>query len=133
MADAIRQIGVSEVTYYRWRQEFGGLKIEQVKRIRGNKSCVLRSMAHPVAESTRKRETAAAIAASLRSVNPLEGRTQLRLVEVAPNLPTNVRQCFRAGRGLKAVRENAWRSPGSRGKCSFGGYRGLGMACRAET
>src|SRR5215471_8947868 len=24
MADAIRQIGVSEVTYYRWRQEFGG-------------------------------------------------------------------------------------------------------------
>ena len=26
MADAIRQIGVSEVTYYRWRQEFGGLR-----------------------------------------------------------------------------------------------------------
>jgi hypothetical protein len=26
MVDAIRQIGVSEVTYYRWRQEFGGLK-----------------------------------------------------------------------------------------------------------
>ena len=25
MMDAIRQIGVSEVTYYRWRQEFGGL------------------------------------------------------------------------------------------------------------
>jgi len=32
MADEIRQIGVSEVTYYRWREEFGGLKIEQVKR-----------------------------------------------------------------------------------------------------
>jgi transposase-like protein len=29
MVDAIRQIGVSEVTYYRWRQEFGGLKSEQ--------------------------------------------------------------------------------------------------------
>jgi len=29
MADAIRQIGVNEVTYYRWRQEFGGLKTEQ--------------------------------------------------------------------------------------------------------
>jgi putative transposase len=25
---------VSEVTYYRWRQEFGGLKIEQVKRLK---------------------------------------------------------------------------------------------------
>jgi hypothetical protein len=24
MVDAIRQTGVSEVTYYRWRQEFGG-------------------------------------------------------------------------------------------------------------
>jgi transposase-like protein len=34
MADAMRQIGVSEVTYYRWRQEFGGLKSEQVKRLK---------------------------------------------------------------------------------------------------
>jgi transposase-like protein len=34
VADAIRQIGVSEVTYYRWRQEFGGLKISQVKRLK---------------------------------------------------------------------------------------------------
>ena len=29
VVDAIRQIGVSEVTYYRWRQEFGGLKTER--------------------------------------------------------------------------------------------------------
>ena len=34
MAEAIRQIGVSEVTYYRWRQEFVGLKPEQVKRLK---------------------------------------------------------------------------------------------------
>ena len=34
IADAIRQIGVSEVTYYRWRQEYGGLKAEQVKRLK---------------------------------------------------------------------------------------------------
>jgi putative transposase len=34
LADAIRQIGVSEVTYYRWRQEFGGLKTEQIKRLK---------------------------------------------------------------------------------------------------
>ncbi|HXR90255.1 MAG TPA: IS3 family transposase [Steroidobacteraceae bacterium] len=33
-ADAIRQIGVSEVTYYRWRQEYGGLKTDQVKRLK---------------------------------------------------------------------------------------------------
>ena len=34
IADAIRQIGVSEVTYYRWRQEYGGLKADQVKRLK---------------------------------------------------------------------------------------------------
>ena len=30
--NAIRQIGVSEATYCRWRQEFGGLKIERRER-----------------------------------------------------------------------------------------------------
>ncbi len=34
LADAIRQIGVSEVTYYRWRPEYGGLKSDQVKRLK---------------------------------------------------------------------------------------------------
>ena len=34
MADALRQIGVSEVTYYRWRREYGGLKSDQVKRLK---------------------------------------------------------------------------------------------------
>ena len=34
VADAIRSIGVTEVTYYRWRQEFGRLKAEQVRRLR---------------------------------------------------------------------------------------------------
>src|SRR5271167_484284 len=34
VAEAIRSIGISEVTYYRWRQEFGGLKNDQVKRLK---------------------------------------------------------------------------------------------------
>jgi putative transposase len=34
MAEAIRQIGVTEVTYYRWRSEYGGLKSDQVKRMK---------------------------------------------------------------------------------------------------
>lgn len=33
-AEAIRSIGVTEVTYYRWRKEFGGLKADQVKRMK---------------------------------------------------------------------------------------------------
>jgi putative transposase len=31
--EAVRAIGVSEVTYYRWRSEYGGLKGDQVKRL----------------------------------------------------------------------------------------------------
>jgi transposase len=34
VADAIRTIGVTEVTYYRWKQEYGGLKTVQVKRLK---------------------------------------------------------------------------------------------------
>ncbi|MCJ2097539.1 IS3 family transposase, partial [Methylobacterium sp. E-046] len=34
VADAIRALGVSSVTYYRWRREFGGLKSDQVRRMK---------------------------------------------------------------------------------------------------
>ena len=34
MAEAIRQIGVSEVTYYRWRREYGGMRADQLKRLK---------------------------------------------------------------------------------------------------
>ena len=34
IAEAIRAIGVTEVTYYRWRNEYGGLKGDQVSRLK---------------------------------------------------------------------------------------------------
>ena len=34
MAEAVRKIGVTEVTYYRWRKEYGGLKTDQLKRLK---------------------------------------------------------------------------------------------------
>ena len=34
VVDAIRSIGVTDATYYRWRQEYGGLKVDQVKRMK---------------------------------------------------------------------------------------------------
>jgi transposase-like protein len=34
VAEAIRSIGVTEVTYYRWRSEYGGLKGDQVKKLK---------------------------------------------------------------------------------------------------
>lgn len=32
--DVVRTIGVTQVTYYRWRREFGGLQLDQVKRMK---------------------------------------------------------------------------------------------------
>jgi putative transposase len=34
VAEAVRAIGVTEATYYRWRSEYGGLKLDQVKRLK---------------------------------------------------------------------------------------------------
>ena len=34
VVEAIRAIGVTEVTYYRWRKEYGGLKSDQVRRMK---------------------------------------------------------------------------------------------------
>jgi putative transposase len=34
VSEAIRTIGVTDVTYYRWRTEYGGLKGDQVKRLK---------------------------------------------------------------------------------------------------
>ena len=34
VAEAVRAIGVTEVTYYRWRKEYGGLMGDQVKRLK---------------------------------------------------------------------------------------------------
>ena len=30
----VRRLGVSEPTYYRWRREYGGLRIDQAKRLK---------------------------------------------------------------------------------------------------
>ncbi len=34
IADAVRQIGVTEPTYYRWRKQYGGMSRDQLKRLK---------------------------------------------------------------------------------------------------
>ena len=34
VAEAVRTISVTPFTYYRWRKEYGGLKVDQVKRLK---------------------------------------------------------------------------------------------------
>jgi len=33
IGEASRKIGVTEQTYYRWRKEYGGMRVEQAKRL----------------------------------------------------------------------------------------------------
>ena len=34
IGEASRKIGVTEQTYYRWRKEYGGIRLEQAKRLK---------------------------------------------------------------------------------------------------
>ncbi len=33
--DVCRNLGISEQSYYRWRKEYGGLKVDQAKKMKG--------------------------------------------------------------------------------------------------
>ena len=35
VGEACRKISVTEQTYYRWRKEYGGMRLEQAKRLKG--------------------------------------------------------------------------------------------------
>ena len=35
IGEASRKIGVTEQTYYRWRKEYGGMRVEQAKKLKG--------------------------------------------------------------------------------------------------
>ena len=34
MVEVIKTLGVTDVTYYRWRQEYGGMSVPQAKRLK---------------------------------------------------------------------------------------------------
>jgi transposase-like protein len=34
VGQVIRKLGVSDVTYYRWRKEYGGMQVDQAKRMK---------------------------------------------------------------------------------------------------
>ena len=34
IADAVRQIGITQQTYYRWRKQYGGMNRDQLKRLK---------------------------------------------------------------------------------------------------
>jgi len=34
VAEVVRELGVTEQTYYRWRREYGGMKVSQARRLK---------------------------------------------------------------------------------------------------
>ena len=32
--EVMRQLGISDATYYKWRKEYGGLRVDQAKRLK---------------------------------------------------------------------------------------------------
>ena len=34
VAEVCRELGVSDATYYKWRREYGGMKMDQAKRLK---------------------------------------------------------------------------------------------------
>ena len=40
VSEGVRAIGVTEATYYRWRTEYGGLKLNHVKRLEFTRECL---------------------------------------------------------------------------------------------
>ena len=34
VAEVVRKLGITEQTYYRWRREYGGLRLDQAKRLK---------------------------------------------------------------------------------------------------
>jgi transposase-like protein len=34
VAQVIRKLGISDVTYYRWKKEYGGMQVDQARRLK---------------------------------------------------------------------------------------------------
>ena len=45
VGQAVRKLGVSEQTYYRWRREYGGMRVDQAKRLKELDNSILREVA----------------------------------------------------------------------------------------
>lgn len=61
VAEAVRALAVTQATYYRWRSEYGGLKLDQVKRLKqleAENSRLRRAVADLTAEKQILRDAA---------------------------------------------------------------------------
>ena len=86
VADAVRAIAVTEATYYRWRAEYGDLKLDQVKRLKvleQENSRLRQAVADLTLEKLVLKEAAAG---NLWSAPWLQGFRHFRTTTVCANL-----------------------------------------------
>ena len=101
VADACRRIGVTEQSYYRWRKEYGGLKMDQARRMKEleKENARLRRavsdltldklILQEAAKGSRIREAVhvrAAKALDARSSRPWRSAPSIRRATVRPNV-----------------------------------------------
>jgi transposase len=58
VAEALRSIGVTQFTYYRWCKEFGGLNTDQVKRLKKENERLRKAVSDLTLEKLILREAA---------------------------------------------------------------------------
>ena len=61
IGEASRKIGVSDYTYYRWRKEYGGMRVDQAHRLKEleqEHSCLKRLVANLSLDNAILKETA---------------------------------------------------------------------------
>ncbi|PTN03090.1 transposase [Rhodovulum imhoffii] len=87
VAEAVRSIGVTQFTYYRWRKEFGGLKANQLKRLKElekENERLRKAVSDPTLEKLILREAAGRTPQRRDLLQPRRGEDRHR--ELAPSL-----------------------------------------------
>ena len=79
VAEAVRAIGISEPSYYRWRAEYGGLKLDQVKRLKqleAENARLRKAVADLTLEKVILKEAASGTFRAPRVVGPVSSRSR---------------------------------------------------------
>ena len=151
VAEAVRSIGVTQFTYYRWRKEFGGLKTDQVKRLKElekENERLRKAVSDLTIEKLILREAASGETSEPRPSPPLHRACKAEVPGFgAPRLPcfrtaslhpaegaarTSRRGCAHGGH--HRPRQSVWPLwlPTDRGDAARCGLGGEHQACRAD-
>src|ERR1700690_2784665 len=100
VSDLISRLHVSESTYYRWRKDFGGLSVDQAKRLShaSNYDSQIKSLSRTVIDASKKaRQLEHEVGGLKGRINALNKERQ----QQAPNHGTRLANAFAENRRLR--------------------------------